>query len=60
MGGTTTIPGLNIKARGVDVTAEEALDGGLGGFGGCDCVGHTVPLLWGVPPPEIHKIFKIR
>jgi hypothetical protein len=55
-GGAATV------ARGVDVTAEEALDGGLGGFGGCDCVGHTVPLLWGggVPPPEIHKIFKIR
>jgi hypothetical protein len=39
-------------ARGVDVTAEEALDGGLCGFGGCGCVGHEVPLLrgGGIPP----------
>ena len=34
-------------ARGEDVTAEKALDGGLGGLGGYGCVGHTVPLLRG-------------
>ena len=47
-------------ARGMDVAALEALDGGLGGFGGCGCVGHEVPLLWGgvYPPLKVIKYSK--
>jgi hypothetical protein len=50
-GGAATV------ARGVDVAAEEALDGGLGGFG---CVCHTDSLLCGGTPPKRPIIFKIR